>query len=322
MSIDDAWSVRNERSFSWWPKDFVQHVGVTEPVETDGFLVSRLVATSPIVEGVRVDGQAYKLLSACNAYWGTLSALVLNNEGVVSYVTAATVHNEILDFVERIFAVTAAMQAGDAQMKATNLGEMLKGRPALSAHPASGARPSHDDTLNIIEKLVAPHGKEPSVWVGRDMLDTLALLKRVSMIAMGDDDGLVAEFPYYNFSSLLKFETKSPHPQVGHGLHVTLGVPDKASDVPSHVMAGFLNEMEAAPATLSDFRGAWCVSPSETITFSAFYPNAFLRPGMGSNIALSMAARAEWVATLTDKRSREERWKSARPAALRALEGK
>ena len=34
MQIDTEWSVRGERSFSWWAKDFVQHISVTEPVKS------------------------------------------------------------------------------------------------------------------------------------------------------------------------------------------------------------------------------------------------------------------------------------------------
>ncbi len=52
MQIDTEWSVRGERSFSWWAKDFVQHISVTEPVKSGDFWVSRLVAVTPIVEGV------------------------------------------------------------------------------------------------------------------------------------------------------------------------------------------------------------------------------------------------------------------------------
>jgi len=50
MQIDTEWSVRGERSFSWWAKDFVQHITVTEPVKSGDFLVSRLIAVTPIVE--------------------------------------------------------------------------------------------------------------------------------------------------------------------------------------------------------------------------------------------------------------------------------
>jgi hypothetical protein len=71
-----------------------------------------------------------------------------------------------------------------------------------------------------------------------------------------------------------------------------------------------------------NFRGAWCVGPGDAVAFTAFYPNMLFGPGMGVNVSAGMMARAEWVATLRDGRSRDERWSSAMPAAMRALFGK
>src|SRR5215510_5814397 len=314
MQIDTEWSVRGERSFSWWAKDFVQHITVTEPEKSGDFLVSRLTAVTPIVEGVDVTENAYQLINVPNAYFGTLSALVLGQDGVVRYVAATTVHEQMLEFVSHFFSFVAAMQVTDAHIKAPFFAEMFKGRQALSEHPTSGPRLDYGhDCLDIIEHLIVPHGKEPSAWTGPDMLNTLTLLERYSMIATGDEQGLVAEFPYHDFSSLLTFDTRRVHPQVGHGLHVTLRVPDNVFAVPPSVAAGLLNQMEALPELLTQFCGTWCAGPNgRDLTFSAFYPNALFQPGLGKNIALAMARRAEWVACLTDKRSREARWKTAR----------
>ena len=321
MQIDTEWSVRGERSFSWWAKDFVQHISVTEPVKSGDFWVSRLVAVTPIVEGVEVTENAYHLLSVPNAYFGTLSALVLGQDGVVRHVAATTVHEQTLEFVSHFFSFIAAMQVTDAHIKAPFFAEMLKGRQALSAHPTSGPRLDHGhDCLDIIEHLIVPHGKEPSAWTGSDMLDTLALLERYSMIATGDEKGLVAEFPYHGFASLLTFDTDRVHPQVGYGLHVSLKVPDNVFPRSASVAAGLLNQMEAVPELQTKFYGTWCAGPNGSLTFNAFYPNALFHPGQSKNIALAMARRAEWVACLTDKRSREARWKTARSSIQAIVE--
>ncbi|MQA30045.1 MAG: hypothetical protein GEU82_09435 [Luteitalea sp.] len=42
------WSVRSERSFTWWPKDFAETVSVTSPVESRGLQVCRLTASTPM----------------------------------------------------------------------------------------------------------------------------------------------------------------------------------------------------------------------------------------------------------------------------------
>ena len=321
MQIETEWSVRGERSFSWWAKDFVQHITVTEPVKSGDFLVSRLIAVTPIVEGVDVTENAYHLVNVPNAYFGTLSALVLGQDGVVRYVAATTVHEQMLEFVSHFFSFIAAMQVTDAHIKAPFYAQMLKGRQALSAHPSSGPRLDYGhDCLDIIEHLIVPHGKQPSAWAGSDMLDTLALLERYSMIATGDEQGIVAEFPYHDFSSLLTFDTDRVHPQVGHGLHVSLKVPDNVFPRSASVAAGLLNQMEALPELPTKFYGTWCTGPNGDLTFSAFYPNALFHPGQGKNIALAMARRAEWVACLTDKRNREARWKTARSSIQAIVE--
>ncbi len=321
MQIDTDWSVRSERSFSWWAKDFVQHISVTEPVKSGDFWVSRLVAVTPIVEGVEITENAYNLLNVPNAYFGTLSAMVLGQDGVVRYVAATTVHEQMLEFVSRFFSFIAAIQVTDAHIKAPFFAEMLKGRQALSAHPTSGPRMDYGhDCLDIIEHLIVPRGKDPSAWAGSDMLDTLALLERYSMMATGDEKGIVAEFPYRDFSSLLTFDTDRVHPQVGYGLHVALKIPDNVFAKSASIAAGLLNQMEAVPELPTKFYGTWCAGPNGDLTFSAFYPNALFHPGKGKNIALAMARRAEWIACLTDKRSREARWKTARSSVQAIVE--
>ncbi|HPW20410.1 MAG TPA: hypothetical protein PLE61_06310 [Vicinamibacterales bacterium] len=320
MMIDAEWSVRSERSFSWWPKDFAQTVSVTLPVESHGLQVCRLTASTPMVEGIPLEPRVFGLIAALNGeYGGGLSALVLDAKGTLSYVTAANVHEQVLAFVPRIFAVIAAIQATDAEIRARLLSEVLGGSAIVTAHPTSGIRTDYDDTLNVIEQLVVPSGQQPSQWVGQEMLDALALIKPRSLMAMGDANGIAFELPWGDFSSLVELNPAFEHPRIGNCLHVTLRLPDKASEQEMQKLANVLNSVEALPQMLTEFRGAWCISPSEAVTFSVVYPNALFQPGLGVNIALSMAARAEWLANLIDPRSREERWEQAQPATFQAI---
>src|SRR5437667_12267245 len=167
MQIETEWSVRGDRSFSWWAKDFVQHISVTEPVKSGDFLVSRLVAVTPIVEGVEVTENAYHLLSVPNAYFGTLSALVLGQDGVVRYVAATTVHEQMLEFVSHFFCFIAAMQVIDAHINASFFGEMFKCRLSLSAHTICGlVQDLMHDCLNYFDQLEVTYGSGPSSWSG------------------------------------------------------------------------------------------------------------------------------------------------------------
>jgi hypothetical protein len=44
LRIDDEWSVREPRGFTWWAGDYVQRVWAEPCVEDQGIWLSRLVA--------------------------------------------------------------------------------------------------------------------------------------------------------------------------------------------------------------------------------------------------------------------------------------
>jgi hypothetical protein len=316
MMIDAEWSVRSERSFTWWPKDFAQTVSVSPPVESRGLQICRLTASTPLVQGLSTESRVLNIIDAINRSEGGLSALVLDRTGTLSYVSAVVVHEQMLEFVSKIFAMTAAMQATDAEIRAPLLAEVLRGQATATCHPSSGTRPGYDDLVNVIEQLVVPWGEQPSRWIGQPMLDALEVMKRLSLMAMGDEESIAVEFPWADATCLLELNPAFAHSRLGSCLHVTLTLPDKASEEEMLLLTRTLNCIEALPETLTDFQGTWCISPSKAVTFSAIYPNYLFRPGLGTNIALGMGARAEWLVNLLDSQSREQRWHNARPAAF------
>jgi hypothetical protein len=320
MMIDAEWSLRAERSFTWWPKDVAQTVSVSPPVESRGHQVCRLRASTPLVQGLNPNPKTLGWIDALNGQCGGgMSALVLDGAGTLSYVSAVTVHEQTLPFVPRLFAVTAAIQATEAQFRAPLAADVLGGEPVMSVHPSSGTRGEADDTLNIIERLVVPGGAQPSRWTGRAMVEAVDLLKGLSLVAIGDEDGIAVELPWVESTCLLELNPDFAHPHLGHCLHATLTLPDNGSHEDMLALTHTLNRIEALPDTLTDFRGSWCVSPLNLVTFSAMYPNILFQPGVGANIAVSIGARAEWLATLVDSRSRQERWENAQPAVFVAM---
>jgi hypothetical protein len=318
LQIDAEWSVRDGRRFTWWMGNHAQEVYASQPTMSHGMLVSRLVARTPLVIGVEPTPHHYEQLGALNAYLGTMSGLVLGNDDVVRLVTTAVTHRDINTWMPDHFALRAAVQAADAEIMAERLAKTLGGQVAHSAHPSSGPRPEYDDLASIIELLVAPKGQEASMWSGREMQIALDWLKKLSLLATGDESSVTAEFPYRDFSSLLQFTANDRHPQVGNGLHVALKLPSPPFGTSPHENAALLNLMEARGLSLTTtLHGAWCVAPGErgdTVAFSAFFPNAFHLTDLAANIALWMAGKAEWVASLGDSRSREERWEEGKPA--------
>src|SRR5262245_13689252 len=264
MRVDSEWSTLGTDHFSWWPKDFVQHVYVTTPVESAGHRVSRIIVKTPVASGVDESKRLYEVLNGQNFECVSLNALVVDSVcDTVNYAMAATVHEGVLPFAAAFLPVVAAMQATDAQSQAAALAEQRIGRFAVSAHPTSGPRNRADDTLHVVERLIVPLGERSSQWCGQEMLDMTAALKRTSLFAIGDDTGATAEFPFFQHTSLLRLNALSKHPLLGSGLGVTLQLPFNftVQEMPPHVIAGYLNKMELSPDTISDFRGAWCVFP-------------------------------------------------------------
>src|SRR4051812_19834983 len=79
LMIDDQWSVRRERGFTWWSYRLAQHVEVGEPVESQGLTVCTVRIWTDLVNEVDPSIDPTALLGAINAQT-TLNALVWNGE--------------------------------------------------------------------------------------------------------------------------------------------------------------------------------------------------------------------------------------------------
>jgi hypothetical protein len=214
MKIDAEWSVRAPREFVWWMKDFAQHVIVSKPTLSRGIWIARLLSKTTVATDVPLSEGTYERLSIVNAY-GTLSALVLEDEGTLSLVTSAMVHQDTLWFVPDLFAFATVMQAADAQIKARTAYAFIGGRVATSSHPTSGVRDQMDDLGDLISGNVAPRGQESSWYAGAEMEDALLLLRKISLWATGSSSGVAAEFPFGESTSLLQMGHKTPTSRVG-----------------------------------------------------------------------------------------------------------
>jgi hypothetical protein len=175
--------------------------------------------------------------------------------------------------------------------------------------------------LNYMSKVIEA-GQQPSKWAGEEMESALDMLRQVSLAAVGDHQAISAEFPYFNLTSLLQVNAAHRQGDFGNGLLIALRLPYSADrEILAHV-AALTNLLELEQRPFGHFRGGWCVSTENELAFKAFYPNIVGQHGLAANLMLQMAGRAEWFATINDKRSREERWKTACPAFLRVLEAR
>lgn len=307
MHIDAEWSVVEERRFRWWLKGHAQEVTASDAIESHDMRVYTLTASTPVLTDVALNEHTVKAIGGLNAQLTTLSAFTLDQDGIVRLVTRMTTHADLGSWMPRHFALAAAMQAADAELIASGLGELLAGTPAESAHPDSGPRPEYDDLINVIDGLIVPHGQQPSLWKGESIAEAHDLLTSISLGSEADAEGVSAEFSYTDQPSILVMDSTLRHPRIGAGLHVVLTLPSLPFSDGPYETAAVLNLLECSAPPTTDLQGGWCVVPDDkgdTVAFNAFIPNVFRQPGLAANLALWMRGKADFAAVLAAGGSR------------------
>jgi hypothetical protein len=149
---------------------------------------------------------------------------------------------------------------------------------------------------------VAPDGRCPSRFQGRDMQDALRWLGQTPFVSNGDGDNFVSEFPFGTGTSFLRADVTEPNPRVGNGLLMLLTLPAGATDPgdPQGTLNALeLNRRELEEDTHAHFLGSWCPT-EEGLCFISFYPNAFaaISPGSVATLVQGSLFRARWAANV------------------------
>jgi hypothetical protein len=298
MTLDDEWSVRDERGFTWWGKDLAQRVWSEPGFDDDGFEIFRLHAQTELLRDFDAMEESLGKLNALSALATTSGFLVDEDEGTVRLVASMYAHEETEGWAGRLFKLVAAMQAADAQIKAALLAEVTGATVAATPHPLSGPRPDLDDMLNVLEQVVVPHGQGMPPWRGEDMEWTTAMVRQGPnvVLAMGDESGLTLELPFQSRTSLVTVTTDAPNPQLGNGVLLLLHLPMTIAQADGVRFAAELGRREVAELTRAHHLGGWCWR-DDGMHYVTFLPNvAYGDRGDLLNLLGSTASRARWVA--------------------------
>jgi hypothetical protein len=298
FTLDEEWSVQTDRGFDWWGKDLVQHVWSEPPLDDDGFEIFRLHARTDLLRDFEPTDTNLAKLNVFSMFATTSGFLVDSDAGTVSLAASMYVHEETAGWVTPTFKLVCAIQAADAQIKASVLAESTGSAVAVSEHPRSGARPDLDDMLNVLEHVVAPAGERPSAWEGEEMEWTASFLSQGagSVLTLGGESGLSAEFPFQSRTSLLTVSTRERNPQLGNGVLLTLHLPMNIDEPEGLRFATDLTGRELAALTRAHLLGSWCWR-DDGLHFVTFLPNiAHIGRGDLLNVVMSMGVRARWVA--------------------------
>lgn len=298
LGVDDEWCVDHERGFTWWAHDLAQSVWSEEAFDDDGIVIWRLHARIDLVRQMTREPRDSELLSRLNAF-SPLASLAFHatEPGTLQLVSSAYVHEESFDWVAVLFQLAAGLQVADGHELATPLANALGAERAVSAHPDHGERAEPDEMLAVVSALPLREGGSRFAGVELERLGR-ALMDGPSVLATADRDGLSAEFPFRDSTSLLTIETRELHPRLGAGVRLTLALPRVPRDREPADEALELTGLEMRDLTRTHLLGGWCLTPDDEplLAFHAFFPNVAYRTGVLTNLAWSMAVRASWVA--------------------------
>jgi hypothetical protein len=297
LQIDEEWSAWRGRGFEWWGHNLRQRVWSTRGYDDDGITIYRIYAVSDCIHNVKKSQREVDaLLSPINAL-AVGSAMIYDpSQKKVQLWSAAMIHEEIASWMTDLFSSVTVLQAGEAWSRAEAVAQLLGGDV-----DSSGGRQEPDEMLNIAEAVFLPHGQDPSRWAGNDELVQICeMLNQSNCFSMGDDNGLTAEFPFGDETSMMRVLTDEPNPSIGSGVGMFLHLPLWGTFEDAAAIAGALNRAEANNKVQSHLIGSWCaktMGESSMPAFATFIPSALHQTGLLMNLMFSAAGRAMWAGT-------------------------
>jgi hypothetical protein len=314
LMIDEQWSVRRERGFTWWSYRLAQHVEVGEPVESQEFIVCMVRIWTDLVSEVDPSTDPASMLGPFNAQT-TLNALVWNSDAAtISECCTAVVHDEIYGWMSKVLATAAILQNASATNRARGFAEMTGGVPAASNHPSSGQRPDMDDILGV-PQVVVKEGQQPSRFTGAKMDGVGRFLVDMNFLGSADATGLTCEVPFIGGApavllssergdtlqtSLVQVFTDVPHPEAGNGVLTIMRLPISPESDAVGAIANQLNVVEAQGASMTHLLGSWCPDPADpagkTVAFCCFIPNMLARWVRIENLVVNASVHSRFAA--------------------------
>jgi hypothetical protein len=301
LGIEERWTVREDRGFTWWPHRHAQRVWAERPRVSFGERVTLLRAETRFVRNVPSTAKTEQFLAMGNAF-ANLSALVHDRDrACITAHCAAYFHPQNL-WMGTIFGSAALLQASAAESNAAKLAELLDAEPDVSPHPDAGERPEEDEILNA-DELFIERGQERSPFNGSDLKGLRKLLENVWEDVSIDSGTLSGRVSTENGmpSPQVDVSISQDHPGLGSGALLLLHLPKLHEPSRAAAIANDLNRREAESGIEASFLGAWCAR-EDGVSFAVFLPAlladsyaANSRRAFLSNFALALTHRARWV---------------------------
>jgi parallel beta-helix repeat protein len=246
MSIDEGWSVREERGFTWWGHWLRQRISAGEATVSRGRTLWHLQARTPVLRGLPDEPATYELANTMNLIPGLSAYAYDADAGTLSARCGVLQYEDVADWLERWFAMCAALQASIAWVQGPAAAE---GRPLDDEpHPTGGRRADPDDMLNVTGSL--PEMASPlSPQVLEEAAEALRAAGAAAAVG-GQGDVLQVALPVTGAAQARWNLAWTEHPVLRDGALVSLWLPVRIGPVRGAWLANALNLAETG-----DWRG-------------------------------------------------------------------
>lgn len=314
LMIDEQWSVRRDRGFTWWSYRLAQHVEVSPPFESFGVDVCRVRVWTDMVDEVDPATNPAEILQPFNMQT-LLSALVWDEDAAtILECSTAVIHDENFEWLSRTLATAAILQNAGAHNRARGFAEMTRGVPAATVHPSSGERPDMDEILDVAQGIVL-EGQQPSRFAGARFHGVEQFLADMGFPGSADGASLTCEVPFSGSApvgalsvergdhlqtSMVRVFTDVPHPEAGSGALMLMRLPISPSVDDTLLIVNALNKAVALGESLAHLLGTWCADPTttdgQTVAYCCFVPNVLSQWVRLENLVLNASMHSRFAA--------------------------
>jgi hypothetical protein len=296
LQVDEEWSIREERGFTWWANQFKQTIRVDQPIEDDSLHISRVHVETEFLKypkrSEKIDTQLARMLKL-----SSLSGLIHDPQsGRLKWRCNAFVHEENNFWLINMLCFAAILQLKDAQTMAL-LSEQLELKLECdhSCHPESGPREQFDDDLKILDRFIISEGQKPISNIGQSEFENISqMLNNQKIFTSTGENSLAGYVPFGRDVSLLQIDMNQPHPLLGNGILYRLSLPPEDIWPVASVDGALTMDMninEQKDRLTGHFLGSWCLGPAGentlTPTFVSFIPAVVCSPNVLVNMTYS-----------------------------------
>ncbi len=305
LMIDEHWTVREPRAFSWIAHRLSQRVDASTMFESLDLMITRITSSVVLVEDIGSSREAVEEMLGWFNHLAVGSAYVYDPaERSIAAMLAHNVHAETTPFRPEDIASYQIIALVLAERHADTIADRVRGRVARRQHPVAGERLERDDMLNVLNESYQPRGREPNLFASdNEMLQVYELVQGTyDFSAGGNAAGIAIEVAFgENETTLIQLRTDHPHPELGHGLGVFLTLPARLTETDAARIANQLNIRQFEQGETIAAFGSWCVRRIGEHTHVGrgfFVPNANFRPARAVDCAAAAIGQAVWADNL------------------------